>query len=60
MVRRGGARPGAGRPKSSGKFGESTQVVRVPISLVPEVLKMIEDFVRERINKLFNQKEKVR
>jgi len=35
--KRGGARPGAGRKKGSTAYGESTQAVRVPMSLLPEV-----------------------
>ncbi len=35
--RRGGARPGAGRKPGSGAFGEPTQPVRLPVSLVPAV-----------------------
>lgn len=40
--RRGGARAGAGRPKGQGPYGEATKPVRIPISMVEEVL----DFVR--------------
>ena len=39
---RGGARKGAGRPKGTGKFGEKTVPVRVPISLLEEVQSFIE------------------
>lgn len=35
--RRGGARAGAGRPKGSGRFGEATCPVRVPLRLLPTV-----------------------
>ena len=34
---RGGKRPNAGRPKGSNVFGESTKVVRIPLSRVDEV-----------------------
>ena len=34
---RGGRRPNAGRPKGSNVFGESTKVVRIPLSRVDEV-----------------------
>jgi DNA polymerase V len=34
---RGGVRPGAGRKKGSGKFGEATKVLRVPVSKVSEI-----------------------
>ncbi len=33
----GGKRKGAGRPKGSGMYGEPTQLIRVPVSLVQEV-----------------------
>ena len=36
-VGRGGARPGAGRKRGSGPFGEPTQPVRLPCSAVPAV-----------------------
>jgi DNA polymerase V len=39
---RGGKREGAGRPKGSGKYGEPTKAVRVPISKLSE----IEDLIR--------------
>lgn len=35
--KRGGRRVGAGRPKGSGRFGEPTVPVRVPLSLADEV-----------------------
>ncbi len=34
---RGGARPGAGRRVGSGRWGEATQVVRLPVSRIPEI-----------------------
>jgi DNA polymerase V len=42
MTPRGGARPGAGRPKGQGKFGEPTQPVRVPERLVEAVLRFVQ------------------
>lgn len=39
---RGGARPGAGRKKGSNEYGESTQAIRVPESLLPKVKSMLE------------------
>lgn len=39
---RGGTRPGAGRPKGKGKFGEATKPVRIPESLVEDVLGFVE------------------
>ena len=38
---RGGARKGAGRPKGQGKYGESTKAVRIPISKIDYVSKII-------------------
>ncbi len=38
----GGRRPGAGRPKGSGRFGEVTERVRIPASLVGDVLRLVE------------------
>ncbi|MBX9766809.1 MAG: translesion error-prone DNA polymerase V autoproteolytic subunit [Bdellovibrionales bacterium] len=38
---RGGARAGAGRPKGQGKYKESTRPVRVPESLIEDVLDYI-------------------
>lgn len=38
----GGARTNAGRKKGSSVYGESTQVVRVPESLVPTVINLLE------------------
>ncbi len=37
----GGKRPGAGRPKGSGKFGEATERVRVPVSMVADVMQLV-------------------
>lgn len=38
----GGARPGAGRPKGSGKFKQETKVMRVPNSMVGDVYRLLE------------------
>jgi DNA polymerase V len=35
--KRGGFRPGAGRKPGSGTYGEPTQAIRVPVSLLPAV-----------------------
>jgi DNA polymerase V len=35
--KRGGQRPGAGRKSGTGPFGEPTQPIRVPLSLLPSV-----------------------
>lgn len=42
----GGARKGAGRPKTK----EDTKVMRVPVSLVPKVEKLIKQHNKQRIN----------
>lgn len=38
---RGGKRKGAGRPKGTGKFGEPTKAVRLPISKIEQILAFI-------------------
>lgn len=40
---RGGNREGAGRPKGSGKFGEETRPIRIPVSEVDSVLRYVEN-----------------
>lgn len=35
---RGGKRPGAGRPRGTGKYSESTRAIRVPESMVDRIL----------------------
>ncbi len=39
---RGGKRKGAGRPKGSGKFGEPTKAMRVPVSMTDQILRFID------------------
>ena len=39
---RGGARPGAGRPKGQGKYNEPTKPIRIPTSMINEVISLIE------------------
>lgn len=39
---RGGTRSGAGRPQGTGKYGEATKAIRIPISDVEEVLRCIQ------------------
>lgn len=39
----GGKRAGAGRPKGTGKFGEATKAIRVPISEVENILGYIQN-----------------
>ena len=38
---RGGARPGAGRPKGIGPHGEATKPIRIPLSMVAEVVEYV-------------------
>lgn len=44
MGLRGGARPGAGRPRGTGKFNEQTKPIRLPVSSIDHVL----DFVWQK------------
>ena len=39
---RGGKRKGAGRPKGTGKFGEPTKAVRLPVSKIDQIMQFIE------------------
>lgn len=39
---RGGKREGAGRKQGSGKFGESTKAIRIPVSELDHVLKLVQ------------------
>ena len=39
---RGGARPNAGRKKGSSVYGETTQAIRVPESLIPTVKALLD------------------
>lgn len=38
---RGGARTGAGRPKGFGKYNEPTQAIRLPVSIIQSIDKII-------------------
>lgn len=40
---RGGARPNAGRKKGSSAYGETTQAMRIPESLVPVIKTLLDD-----------------
>ena len=46
--RRGGRRPGAGRKTGSGRYGEPTQPVRVPVSLVPALRSWLHEVGKHR------------
>jgi len=39
----GGRRKGAGRPKGQGRFGETTKPVRIPLSLLGDVCRYVEN-----------------
>lgn len=39
----GGYREGAGRPKGTGRYGEVTQPIRVPIKLLPKIKALLEE-----------------
>lgn len=43
MSPRGGFRAGSGRSKGSGKYGEETRVIRVPVTRIPEVRALLEN-----------------
>ncbi|MDR1958527.1 MAG: S24 family peptidase [Planctomycetaceae bacterium] len=38
---RGGKRKGAGRPKGTGKFGEPTKAIRLPVSMIDRIMGFI-------------------
>lgn len=40
---RGGVRSGAGRPRGTGKFGEATKAIRIPLSEIDQVLKCVQN-----------------
>lgn len=40
---KGGKRAGSGRPKGTGKFGEETVAMRIPVSEVENVLRLVEN-----------------
>ena len=49
-VKRGGRRIGAGRPKGSGRYGELTVPVRVPVGIIEEL--GLENILRKAKRKL--------
>ena len=42
MTKHGGKRKGAGRPKGSGKYHDATQVMRVPVGMIDDIVSFIE------------------
>ena len=43
MSKHGGARPGSGRPKGQGKYGEPTKSIRVPVSRLEDIKALIDN-----------------
>lgn len=43
---RGGKRKGAGRKKNSGRYGEPTKPVRIPVSLIDKVKLFINNWLQ--------------
>jgi len=43
----GGNREGSGRPTGTGKYGEPTKLMRIPVSMVKDVEKMIDKLRRD-------------
>lgn len=54
---RGGKREGAGRPKGSGKYKEPTKPVRIPISKLSLIERLIKLPI-STIKKMFNENDK--
>lgn len=40
---KGGKRSGSGRPQGSGKFGESTKAIRIPVSDIDDVMRCVQN-----------------
>jgi len=47
-TKKGGVRAGAGRPKGRNAYGEATRPVRIPLSLLEPVEKLLQDFSKLR------------
>lgn len=45
---RGGRRPGAGRPRGQGPYGEATRPLRVPVSLVDDIRDLLDNYKQRR------------
>lgn len=50
--RHGGKRPGAGRRKGSGPYGEQTRPIRVPLSLVPCIKDLLSNATNTNLRKM--------
>ena len=55
-MKRGGARPGAGRPSGQGRYGEPTKIMRVPVSMMDTVKDMMESKTKDFALPLFDMK----
>ena len=55
-MKRGGARPGAGRPSGQGRYGEPTRIMRVPVSMMDTVKDMMESKTKDFALPLFDMK----
>ncbi len=53
--RKGGARLGAGRPKGRNAYGEATQPIRIPLSLIKPVEQLLCEFSQLRKSKDIDQ-----
>lgn len=47
-AKRGGARPGAGRPRGTSMYGEETRPVRIPLGLLADVTAMLDRYRQGR------------
>ena len=47
---KGGERAGAGRIEGSGKYGEKTKAIRVPISMLEEIQKIISKKLKSNLS----------
>ena len=56
MTQHGGKRPGAGRPRGQGKYGESTKAIRIPLSKVGEVQSLLAGDASEYALPLYGSK----
>lgn len=49
--KRGGKRPGAGRPHGTGRYRESTKSIRIPFPLLPDIQTILDRFARAKEEK---------
>lgn len=47
---KGGYRPGSGRKCGTGKYGEKTIPMRIPIGLVPFIKNILSKYIKKEIN----------